>query len=103
MFGKKKEKVPEKQILVQLNMTRADVISHGMNKAMKRSWQRTMLSMLVILFVTMIATFTRLDWLAMVCGIGLAVYMGAWYLKCLAAGKRLWLSVQDKPEPIELM
>lgn len=100
MFGKKKEKPQPETRQVSINMTKEEVVSYGVNKAMKRSWNAVMIRALIILLIVMITSFFSINWLSMVAGIALCLYLAVWYMRCVRSGKRLWESVKDKPEPI---
>ena len=99
-MGKKKEDTTRK--LVQMQMGRDDIKGYGYNQAMKRSWKKVMTRFLILLAIVMTTSYFNVTWLAMVFSMAMFAYLLVWMIKCQVAGKKLWLSVKDKPEPIEL-
>ena len=91
-----------KKLVVQMTMSKEDVVGYGYNQALKRSWKKAMVRFLVLLAGVMAATYFNVTWLSMVLAIGMFAYLLAWMMKCQIAGKKLWVSVQGKPEPIML-
>jgi len=95
-----KKEQPKK--LVQMTMTKDDIVTYGYNQALKRSWKKAMIRFLIMLGVVMVTTWFSIMWLAMVFAIGMFCYLLVWMMRCQKAGKRLFESVKDKPEPVGL-
>lgn len=97
-----KKVTDEARKLVQMSMRKGDVVNYGYNQAMKRSWKKAMWRFVALLVIVMATSYFNIAWLAMVFAIGMFAYLLVWMMRCQKAGKRLWESVKDKPEPVEL-